>query len=278
MKADSPQTKPALHNLSELAINIRLALIGLAAGVLNGMLSIGGGILFVPGLIFLRRLPARVAVSTSLGAVMLMSIVALATHISISGFNLSLAGSGLLIASGMGAAQLGGWLLNYLHPRWIYFGFSLLALTSSSHLLAVAFEITPPLSQGSPPMWSYIIFGGLSGLISGLLGVGGGAIAIMGLSIGYHVPVLGSLPLSQAINITNSLSGVLLQSSKGNVRWKDVMRLFGACLPGVALGITTAVWLSPDALRGALALFFLFIGSRMFLLGLRGSKPGAGKQ
>ena len=71
MEADSPETQPPSHHLSERAITIRLTLIGLAAGVLNGMLSIGGGILFVPGLIFLRRLPARMAVSTSLGTVML---------------------------------------------------------------------------------------------------------------------------------------------------------------------------------------------------------------
>ena len=272
MEADSPEVRPQSHHLGKLAVNLRLALIGMAAGVLNGMLSIGGGILFVPGLIFLRQLPARAAVSTSLGTVMLMSTVAMATHLYISGFNLSLTGSGLLVVSGMAAAQLGGWLLNYLHPRWIYFGFSLLALASSSHLLAVAFEVTSPLSRGEPPLWSYLFFGGLSGLISGLLGVGGGAIAIMGLSIGFNVPVLGSLPLSQAINITNSLSGVLLQSRKGNVRWGDVARLFAACLPGVAVGITVAVWLSPDALRIAFAMFFVFIGSRMFRAGLRSSR------
>ena len=233
------------------------------------MLSIGGGILFVPGLIFRRGLPARVAVSVSLGTVMLMSIAALSTHIYISGFHLSLTGSGLLIVAGMAAAQMGGWLLNYLHPRWIYFGFSALALMSSSHLLAVAFEITPPLSVSEPPVWSYILFGGLSGLISGMLGVGGGAIAIMGLSIGYHLPVLASLPLSLTINITNSLSGVLIHTRKGNMRWRDVARLFAASLPGIALGIMTALWLSPNALRIAFALFFVFIGSRMFREGLR---------
>lgn len=269
MEADAPEHRSPPPNLSERAIAVRLALIGFAAGVINGMLSIGGGILFVPGLIFLRGLPARVAVSTSLGTVMLMSIVAISVHLYISGFHLSLTGSGLLIVAGMAAAQLGGWLLNYVHPRWIYFGFSALALISSSHLLAVALEIAAPISSGEPPVWSYILFGGLSGLASGMLGVGGGAIAIMGLSIGYHVPVLGSLPLSLTINITNSLSGVLIHARKGNMRWGDVGRLFVATLPGIALGIMAALWLSADALRIAFALFFVIIGSRMFREGLR---------
>lgn len=269
MEADSPDHQPAPSKLSDRAVTVRLLLIGLAAGVLNGLLSIGGGILFVPGLIFLRGLPARVAVSTSLGTIMLMSIVAIAAHTFISGFHLSLTGSGLLIASGMAAAQLGAWLLNYLHPRWIYLGFSLLALVSSSNLLAVAFEITPPIFQGEPSLPSYILFGGLSGIISGMLGVGGGAIAMMGLSIGYHLPILESLPLSLAINITNALSGVVLHGRKKNILWTDVARLFIAALPGVAVGIVAAVWLSADSLRIVFACFFLFIGGRMFRDGMR---------
>ena len=267
MEGDSSQA-PASH-ITDWGVAWRLCWLGFAGGVLNGLLSIGGGILFVPGLIFLRGVSARVAISTSLGTVMLMSIVAMAAHVAISGFDLSLGGATLLILTGMAAAQLGGWLLNFLHQRWIYFGFAALTLASATQLLAVAFDLTPPISQGEPPLWSYPLMGGISGFVSGLLGVGGGGIAVLGFSIGFHTPVLGGLPMALAVNVFNSLSGVLVQSRKNNVIWRDVFRIFPATLPGIAVGIALAVWLSANALRIAFALFFVFIGSRIFLKGLR---------
>jgi uncharacterized protein len=47
------------------------ALIGLAAGILAGLFGIGGGILIVPGLVFLAGMPIRMATGTSLGALLL---------------------------------------------------------------------------------------------------------------------------------------------------------------------------------------------------------------
>jgi uncharacterized protein len=45
--------------------------IGLAAGVLSGLFGIGGGILVVPSLIFLAKFPTKLAIGTSLGAMLL---------------------------------------------------------------------------------------------------------------------------------------------------------------------------------------------------------------
>ncbi|MBX7118117.1 MAG: sulfite exporter TauE/SafE family protein [Gemmatimonadaceae bacterium] len=48
-----------------------LLAIGLAAGVLSGLVGIGGGIVIVPALITLARFPTRTATGTSLGALLL---------------------------------------------------------------------------------------------------------------------------------------------------------------------------------------------------------------
>lgn len=45
--------------------------IGLAAGVLSGLFGIGGGILIVPALIFFAKFPVKLALGTSLGALLL---------------------------------------------------------------------------------------------------------------------------------------------------------------------------------------------------------------
>jgi uncharacterized protein len=46
-------------------------LIGLAAGVLSGLFGIGGGIVIVPALLLLARMPHLTATGTSLGALLL---------------------------------------------------------------------------------------------------------------------------------------------------------------------------------------------------------------
>ena len=45
--------------------------IGLAAGVLAGLFGIGGGLVIVPALVLLAKFPAKLALGTSLGALLL---------------------------------------------------------------------------------------------------------------------------------------------------------------------------------------------------------------
>jgi uncharacterized protein len=52
-----------------------LLLVGLAAGVLAGMLGVGGGVLFVPGLVFFVTLSQQQAEATSLLAIIPVAIV-----------------------------------------------------------------------------------------------------------------------------------------------------------------------------------------------------------
>lgn len=48
---------------------MRLVVIGLVAGLFSALFGVGGGIVAVPLLILLTRLPERVATTTSLGAI-----------------------------------------------------------------------------------------------------------------------------------------------------------------------------------------------------------------
>jgi uncharacterized membrane protein YfcA len=45
--------------------------IGLVAGVLSGLFGIGGGILIIPALVLLSNFPTKLALGTSLGAMLL---------------------------------------------------------------------------------------------------------------------------------------------------------------------------------------------------------------
>lgn len=58
----------------------RLATIGLAAGLLSGLLGVGGGILMVPAFVGWVRLPIKEAVGSSLACVGILAVPGMITH------------------------------------------------------------------------------------------------------------------------------------------------------------------------------------------------------
>ena len=94
----------------------RVTFLGLSAGLLNGLIGIGGGIIIVPGLIVHRRASPEVAVGTSLAAVVVLSSVAFALHASFTGLGIGPWKLALVIASGILGARAGAWMLALSFP------------------------------------------------------------------------------------------------------------------------------------------------------------------
>ena len=72
-----------------------LLTIGLVAGVLSGLFGIGGGILIIPSLIFFANFHTKLAIGTSLGA-MLLPVGLLGAYAYYQQGNLDIKGSLLL--------------------------------------------------------------------------------------------------------------------------------------------------------------------------------------
>ena len=96
--------------------------IGVAAGVTSGMLGVGGGILFVPGLVFFLGLSQLSAEATSLLAIVPVSVVgAWRQH----GYgNVRLRDGFIVAALSPGGVLLGVWLANELPERALELGFA----------------------------------------------------------------------------------------------------------------------------------------------------------
>ena len=56
--------------------DVRASVIGFFAGLLNGLIALGGGIIITPGLVVYGRASPEVAVGTSLAAVVVLSAAA----------------------------------------------------------------------------------------------------------------------------------------------------------------------------------------------------------
>src|SRR3954471_12290797 len=96
--------------------------IGFAAGVSSGMLGVGGGVIFVPGLVFLLDLSQLSAESTSLLAIVPVALVGAWRQHGYGNVRLR---DGLLVAalSPLGVL-LGVWLSNHLPERALELSFA----------------------------------------------------------------------------------------------------------------------------------------------------------
>ena len=84
---------------------VALAAIGAAAGSLAGLLGVGGGLLLIPGYTVLLRMAPKRAVATSLVAVAMFSVPAMAMHAWLGHINWTYA---LLLTAGvMPGARVG---------------------------------------------------------------------------------------------------------------------------------------------------------------------------
>ncbi len=243
----------------------RAGLIGFTAGVLNGLIGIGGGIVIVPGLIFHRGASPQVAVGTSLAAVVVLSSVAFLLHASLTGFGFGITGLVVVIVSGVAGAWFGAWLLARTSTHRMLLLFSIFILIVSSRLLAQGFELglEPPRWTGAPPAWAYPVIGFASGVLSGLFGVGGGALVLLGFAVLFGMPVHEGLAVALAVNVTNALAGSVRHGRAGRILWREVARMAPAAIVGIMVGAAAALWLPPDWLRTVFGFFFLFMGVKM---------------
>ena len=92
-----------------------IVLAGVGIGMLNGMLGIGGGVMFMPLLILAVGLTPHQAVGTSLGAVLINSLFGTALY-GFRGQAEPWVVMPLLVGSTLGV-QLGAWLCRRLHPK-----------------------------------------------------------------------------------------------------------------------------------------------------------------
>lgn len=255
----------------------RASVLGFAAGTLNGLIAIGGGIVITPGLVVYGRASPEVAVGTSLAAVAVLSSVAFLMHASFGGLGLSVYGIAAVVIAGMVGAQVGAWMLSRLTASWMLFLFSAFLVVMSVRLLVQALGMdvgldmgldmdigaAPGAWAGALPWWSYPVIGFLSGILSGVFGVGGGALVLLGFVVLFGMPVREGMPLALLVNVTNALAGCVRHSRAGRVLWREVRRMVPAALVGIAIGTAVAISLPPDALRLVFGGFFLFMSGHV---------------
>ena len=213
--------------------------VGVASGFLAGLFGVGGGILIVPGLVFLGMRQRR-AHGTSLAA-----IIPIAAS-GIVGFWLG--GSvdwpvaAVVTVGAAAGAVLGTNALQRLEGRALRIGFAALLLATAARLVlevpdrAGRDELTLLLALG------LLAVGLFSGIVAGLFGVGGGVVIVPALVILFSIPD----PVAKGTSLVVILPAALVGTAR-NVRYGNV-DVRAAAAVGIS-GVVSAFLASKLAIR-----------------------------
>lgn len=244
-------------------------LLGLGAltGLVSGLFGVGGGVVIVPALVAAFRMDQRRAAATSLVALLPISIAGTVTY-AISGQVQPLAAL-LLAAGSVIGSPLGVRLLHRISSRalpWIFVGFIALVI--------VMLLISPPSRAGeiSIGWWSgaaLVGIGLIAGVLSGLVGVGGGVVAVPGLEVVVGAGDLLARGTSLAMMIPTTVVGILSHRKHLDVDLRTGLLLGGAAVVVTPLGSWLAHLLDP---RVGSVLFVAFLVVVSVVVVMRGRR------
>ncbi|MSO14760.1 MAG: permease [Acidimicrobium sp.] len=227
----SRHSKPTTS--SEAATFPTVVLVGMAAGFLSGMFGVGGGILIVPGLVLVAKMDQRIAHGTSLAAVLPISVASLMTYWSHDHVDWRV---GLCLATGaLVGAILGTKLLNVLPHRTLTVAFAgILLLTAIRLFLPIESGTRGILTIGN--IVALIAIGVATGILAGLLGVGGGVIMVPAMMMLLHLPSAMAKGTSVLVIIPTSLMGTYRNRTKKNVDLRAATAVGLSGIPSAIVG------------------------------------------
>jgi uncharacterized membrane protein YfcA len=249
--------------------------LGAAVGFLAGMLGIGGGFLIVPSLMLVfgmqgihPDMATQLAVATSLATILATSVSSARSHHQHASVDWSLFAK---ITPSLLLGSLGGaWLSSFLPGSMVRAAFSLITIAVA---LQMAFGRPPQTTRTLPGLPGLSLGGGLIGLLSGTVGIGGGSLLVVWF-VFYNLSMRHAIGTSAACILPIALAGTLGHLVTGLWDMGRPPGTLGYIHLQAALGISLAsVFAAPWGTRFAhrLSVFVLkrFFALFLLLLGLK---------
>jgi uncharacterized membrane protein YfcA len=209
--------------------------IGVAAGVLSGLFGVGGGIITTPAIQELLGGSPYIAVGTPLPVAIPTALVGGYTYAR--AHEVSWRAVRFAAIPGMATAVLIGW-------QAVRIGRS------------ARYRIR---ERGTTPGWQYAVLGGFTGLVSGLLGVGGGIVFVPFVTTMLGMPLKRALGTSLVLIAVIAIPGTIVHAALGHIDWEIAFVLVLGVIPGARIGASIALGTRERTLR-------LLVGSFLFLV------------
>jgi uncharacterized membrane protein YfcA len=242
------------------AVVVALAvLIGISLGLLGG----GGSILAVPLLVYVAGMGAKEAIATSLLVVGVTSLAAVVGHARAGRVQWR---TGVLFGlAAMAGAYLGGRLGEYVPGTWLLVGFAVMMLATAGAMIRGR---RPGSTAGHGvrtdtihlPIVTILLEGIVVGLVTGLVGAGGGFLVVPALVL------LGGLSMPKAVGTSllviamKSFAGLAGYLSAVHIHWPLAGAVTAAAVAGSLIGAVLVRRVDPEALRQSFGWFVLLMG------------------
>lgn len=248
-----------------------LIAIGIAGGLLSGAFGVGGGIILVPLLVTFAGLDQRRASAASLLAILPTSIAGSVTYIANG--EIDYIAAGLIAIGAIGGAIVGANLLKRVPITWLRWMFVALLLLVAIRMLLVAPERGEPLALTFWLALAYLALGLVMGVASGLLGIGGGIIAVPGLIGIFGISDLIAKGTSLLVMIPTAMTGTATNYRNGLVDLRTGLIVGAAAAVASIGGAFIALALAP---RLAAILFAILLVAIAIQLGVRAIRAQRG--
>jgi uncharacterized membrane protein YfcA len=265
-------------------------LTSLLAGLLGALTGLGGGVVIVPVLTLLFKVDLRYAIGASLVSVIATSSGSAVAYVRQGLSNVRI-GMFLEVATTLGAL-LGAYLTAKISSHWIAIIFGVVLLYSAAASLrkrkaewvkiapdrmATALQLNGSFttdgvcenySARRVPLGFGMMFG--AGTLSGLLGIGSGAVKVLAMDMAMGLPFKVSTTTSNfMIGVTAAASaGVYL--ARGYIEPGLAMPVMLGVLAGSLLGAKLLVKANVNTLRIVFSIVILALGAEMIFSGATG--------
>lgn len=262
----------------------------MVAGFIGALLGLGGGIVIVPALTILFGYDIKVAAAASLVSVIATSTAAATVYVAERLTNIRL-GMVLETSTTIGAF-LGGWLAVYISGRYLYMLFAAVLLYAAYNMLrgrgnqperceqehahkGIPGSFTDPSTGKTVTYTAERIPLGLvgsagAGIISGLLGVGGGIIKVPLMHRAMRIPIKAAIATSNFMIGVTAAAGAFVYWSAGYVNAAVTAPTAIGVLLGARIGTRVAGKARAKALTVAFVILLVITAVQMVLKGIGG--------
>lgn len=249
--------------------------LGVMIGASLGLLGGGGSILTVPIFVYILGFPAKEAIAMSLAVVGVTSAVGAAGHWRAGHVDVrtGAAFGTVAMAGTFAGTRLAGFLS----------GTTQLAIFGVVMLLAAAFMFrgrrdAPAAERRQGAATSLVMLEGLAvGLLTGLVGVGGGFLIVPALVL-LALPMRTAVGTSLLIIAGNCAAGFYGYLGQVPLTWLSMGLVTAGTLPGIALGTWLHRFVPQDKLRRGFAVFLLLVAAFILYQNLGTLLPALGRR
>jgi hypothetical protein len=233
--------------------------LSLAIGIVLGMLGGGGAILMLPMLVYAVGVEAKTAIAMSLFVVGATSVVGASMHAQAR--TVRWRPGGLFAITAMAGAFAGGRLAHFIPAAALLILFAVVMVLTA---IAMLKDQEAASDEHDLRIGRILGLGAAVGVLSGLVGAGGGFLIVPALVLFGGLPMRASIGTSLFVITLQSFAGFAGHVTHVSLDWTLMLGIAGSAAVGSIIGARVSRLIAPPRLRRAFAWLVIAMGLFMF--------------